>query len=144
MLVELQDFYDSCITSNLSEDFDIEPFRVLFRELGKISNKRYNNCTKNVKGYRCSKLSHAQCHAMDVSAPFLHGEFTDAMANVAGLMTFHIKCTCLVYIERQPALIIPPYFTLSLVCMYLLRYFFGGDNAESDMKIAALYMLPLM
>ena len=38
VLLELQDFYDSCITSHLSDDFDIEPFRVLYRELGKISN----------------------------------------------------------------------------------------------------------
>ena len=37
VLLELQDFYDSCITSHLSDDFDIEPFRVLYRELGKIA-----------------------------------------------------------------------------------------------------------
>ena len=37
VLLELQDFYNSCITSHLSDDFDIEPFRVLHRELGEIA-----------------------------------------------------------------------------------------------------------
>ena len=37
VLLELQDFYDSCITSHLSDDFNIEPFRVLYRELGEIA-----------------------------------------------------------------------------------------------------------
>ena len=41
VFLELQDFYESCINSHFSDDFDIEPLRVLYKELGKISSNRY-------------------------------------------------------------------------------------------------------